>query len=100
MPADMELEVASFVDGPIERARTRALRALWHAARGDWQAAHEEAQAGTDKECAWVHAMLHRDEGDEFNAAYWYRRAGRPVDRGPVEHERDHILATLLRSQV
>ena len=97
---DIEIEVAAFVDGPIERARTRCLRALWHAARGDWNAAHEEAQAGKDNDCAWVHAMLHRDEGDQFNAAYWYRRAEKPVFRGPIQHEREMMIATLLRAQL
>ena len=94
------MEVEAFVDGPLEVARTRALRALWFAARGDWHNAHEEAQAGKDADCAWVHAMLHRDEGDQFNAEYWYRRAEKPVDRGPIQHERDAMIATLLRSQV
>ena len=94
------MNVAAFTEGPLEVVRTRALRALWYAARGDWAAAHEEAQAGKDAECAWVHAMLHREEGDQFNAEYWYRRAGKPVYRGPVPHERDAMIATLLRSQI
>ena len=73
-----------------------ALRALWHAARGDWNAAHAVVQAheGTPA-CDWVHAHLHRIEGDAANAAYWYRRAARPVATGPLEAERAAILAGL-----
>jgi hypothetical protein len=56
-----------------------ALVALWHDAKGDWEAAHEAAQAVEDASGAWVHAYLHRKEGDASNAAYWYRRAGQPV---------------------
>ncbi len=94
------MDVDSFTDGPLEAARTRALRALWHTAKGDWTAAHEEAQAGTDADCAWVHALLHREEGDQGNAEYWYRKAGKPVFRGSIEQEREQIIATLLHSQV
>jgi hypothetical protein len=93
------LDVDNFINGPLTAASTRPLRALWHAAKGDWTAAHEEAQVGTDAECAWVHALLHREEGDQWNAEYWYKKAGKPVFRGSVEQERDAIIATLLRSQ-
>jgi hypothetical protein len=55
------------------------VRALWYEAHGDWQRAHDELQDDADRQAAWVHAYLHRVEGDVANAAYWYRRAGRPV---------------------
>ncbi|MBR0649568.1 hypothetical protein GXW78_07845 [Roseomonas terrae] len=55
----------------------KPLEALWWDAKGDWNRAHEAAQAGEDADSAWVHAYLHRKEGDLSNAAYWYRRAGR-----------------------
>lgn len=55
------------------------LTALWHDARGEWDAAHQVAQELDDGTGAWIHAYLHRKEGDLGNAAYWYRRAGRPV---------------------
>ena len=93
-------DVESFLKGSIEAARTRPLRALWHAGQGDWNAAHEEAQGGNDAECAWVHAMLHREEGDQWNAEYWYRRANKPAFQGSIEQERGQMTATLLRSQV
>lgn len=53
------------------------LAALWWDARGDWARAHEVAQGIETADGAWVHAYLHRKEGDLANADYWYRRAGR-----------------------
>lgn len=78
-----------------------ALQALWWDAKGDWDRAHECAQsneAGPD--AAWVHAYLHRREGDPGNAAYWYRRAGRPVAAGELDAEWAAIAASLLASRV
>jgi len=66
---------------------TPPLRALWHGLRGDWRAAHEIVQAEDDQGSAWVHAWLHRVEGDLDNAGYWYRRAGRPVASGETRAE-------------
>jgi hypothetical protein len=94
----MDDAVTAFLAAPVQGAAAGALRALWHAAHGDWTAAHEEAQAGEDRESAWVHALLHREEGDQGNAEYWYRRAGKPVFRGTIADERDQMIATLLRS--
>ncbi|HQV69368.1 MAG: hypothetical protein WAU96_09270 [Anaerolineae bacterium] len=73
-----------------------ALRALWHDGRGDWGAAHTCAQNQDDADGAWVHAYLHRVEGDAGNAAYWYRRAGRPVCKDPLKAEWETIAKTLL----
>ncbi len=73
-----------------------ALQALWHEANGDWPAAHRLAQAQDDAAGAWVHAYLHRVEGDLANAGYWYRRAGRPVCTEPLPAEWAAIAATLL----
>ena len=71
------------------------LQALWHLAKGDWDRAHSLAQAGNDEASAWVHAHLHRVEGDEANAGYWYRRAGRPHARTPLNEEREDIVSAL-----
>ena len=73
------------------------LRALWWAARDDWTQAHEIAQEHDDKPCAWVHAYLHRVEGDDGNAGYWYRRAGRPAAKGPLPAEWEAIVQALLK---
>jgi hypothetical protein len=73
-----------------------ALAALWHDARGDWNAAHETAQGVEDAAGAWVHAYLHRKEGDPGNAAYWYRRAGHPVATDSLDAEWSRIAGALL----
>jgi hypothetical protein len=72
-------EFRATVSAPAPPTVAPALVALWHDAKGNWDAAHEAAQAVEDASGAWVHAYLHRKEGDASNAAYWYRRAGRPV---------------------
>ena len=74
----------------------RALQALWQAARGDWHAAHALAQAEDGAAGAWVHAYLHRVEGDLANAGYWYRRAGRPACEAPLAKEWSAIAQALL----
>jgi hypothetical protein len=76
-----------------------ALQALWYDAKGDWDAAHRHAQAQDDQSGAWVHAYLHRKEGDLANAGYWYRRAGQPVANGALEDEWTAIAETLLAGQ-
>jgi hypothetical protein len=73
------------------------LGALWRVARGDWDAAHGIAQDVDTPDGAWVHAHLHRREGDAANAAYWYRQAGRPVYIGDLEDEWSAIATALLR---
>ncbi|WP_052200407.1 hypothetical protein [Terriglobus sp. TAA 43] len=88
--------VDEFVAGSLDDVKGHALRALWHAAHGNWNAAHEEAQEGEDRNSAWVHALLHREEGDQSNAEYWYRRAGRPVFRGSIAQERVEMISALL----
>ena len=77
---------------------TPMLRAVWHGLRGDWHAAHELAQAQDDAQGAWVHAWLHRIEGDLGNADYWYRRAGRPPQRGETRAEGLEIARALIGS--
>jgi hypothetical protein len=75
---------------------SRALQALWHDGRGDWDRAHACAQEDDASEAAWVHAYLHRKEGDAANAAYWYRRAGRGVPAMPLGEEWAAIARELL----
>lgn len=73
------------------------LLALWHDARADWDTAHRLAQDIDDENGAWVHAYLHRKEGDNANAGYWYRRAGRSPARGTLDDEWATIVAALLK---
>ena len=72
-----------------------ALQALWHQARGEWSRAHRLAQSEAGAAGAWVHAHLHRVEGNQANAAYWYRRAKRPASSAPHTEEWDEIAAAL-----
>ena len=72
------------------------LLALWYDARGDWTRAHETVQDLDTAAAAWVHAYLHRKEGDASNARYWYARAGRPVPRTSLEEEWARIAEAFL----
>jgi hypothetical protein len=75
----------------------RPLAALWHCARGEWDAAHRLVQADEgEPDHDWVHAHLHRVEGDIANAGYWYRSAGRPPARGSLEAEWAEVATALL----
>src|ERR1043165_9092843 len=69
-----------------------SVQALWWAAKGDWDKAHKIVMAEEAADAAWVHAYLHRVEGDLPNAGYWYRTAGKPVAKGALEAEWDAIV--------
>ena len=73
-----------------------ALRALWLDGKGNWKGAHETVQADSAGAGAWVHAYLHRKEGDEGNARYWYSRASRPFCELSLTEEWDEIASALL----
>lgn len=76
---------------------SRPLAALWHLGKGDWDQAHKLAQQDEgEPRHDWVHAHLHRVEGDLANAGYWYRRAGKPVAKGPTDAEWRTIVEVLL----
>lgn len=72
------------------------LKALWHDANGDWEKAHELCQSAGNKNGDWVHAYLHRKEGDLSNASYWYRRANQERYDGSLEDEWESIARVLL----
>ena len=75
------------------------LLALWWDGKGNWSRAHEIAQDVDDRDGAWVHAYLHRREGDEANAGYWYRQARRPVEKGDLRTEWETMVMELLQAQ-
>ena len=75
------------------------LRALWHDAKGDWKRAHEIVQEQEGRDAAWVHAYLHRKEGDLPNAGYWYRRAKSPVCTTTLDDEWESIATSLLAAE-
>ena len=79
----------------------RAIAALWWAGKPDWDRAHGVAQQDeADPACNWVHAHLHRVEGDATNAAYWYGLAGKPVATEPLDAEWQTIATALLGKPV
>ena len=74
------------------------LRAMWHAGKGQWDEAHRIAQDVNDQSGAWVHAHLHRVEGDLGNARYWYRQASQPEAFDSLDAEWLRIAAALLQA--
>ncbi|MDR3716912.1 MAG: hypothetical protein P4L51_29230 [Puia sp.] len=72
------------------------LTALWHEGKKDWEKAHDTIQDGEDRESAWIHAYLHRKEGDPGNAGYWYRRAGQKMPSCPLEQEWEELVRHFL----
>ena len=84
------------LNSPAPPAVSPALLALWHDGKGEWERSHEVAQDIDDATGSWVHAYLHRKEGDPGNAGYWYRRAGKPVAAGSLNDEWRAIVAALL----
>lgn len=94
------MDVAAFQASVKAEAPPRevgpALQALWHAAKGEWETAHELAQSDKTQAGAWVHAYLHRVEGDLSNARYWYDNAGRPEATDSLQREWQRIAEALL----
>jgi hypothetical protein len=74
----------------------KALQALWYEKKGDWDKAHQIVQDANDADSAWVHAYLHRKEGDIDNARYWYKRTGRPDFKAGLDQEWEQIASDLL----
>ena len=72
------------------------LQSLWYDAKGDWNRSHEIIQDIADERAAWIHAYLHRKEGDIGNADYWYRRAGKSRPDKTLEEEWTSIVEALL----
>ena len=72
------------------------LKALWHDAKGDWNKAHNIIQDVPDQTASWIHAYLHRKEGDIWNADYWYNKAGRKRPGISLDEEWEDIVKALL----
>lgn len=68
------------------------LQVLWYDAKGDWTKAHAIAQDIKSKEGSLLHAYLHRVEGDDRNAGYWYNRAGEPKFTGSLMEEWEYLV--------
>lgn len=74
------------------------LQAMWYEAKGDWEMAHTLAQDVHTTDGSWIHAYLHRVEGDNSNAQYWYHRANRKMSKKPLTEEWDDIVRELLNT--
>lgn len=88
----------SIRNGELPSELSTALIALWFDAIGDWTAAHDQLHDAVDSDSDWVHAYLHRKEGDLANAAYWYRRASRKVFKGSLKQEWNEMVTEFLTS--
>ncbi len=76
------------------------LQALWWAGKGEWHKAHDLLQDQPDDNgSAWVHAWLHREEGDNANAGHWYNRARQTPVTVPLQTEWEDIAASLMQGQ-
>ena len=69
------------------------LKSLWYDAKGDWDQAHHIAdRVLSDRDGDWIHAYLHRKEGDQYNASYWYNRAAKPKHKGTLQQEWQELV--------
>lgn len=95
---DFDTFRASLNDAAPHAGLPPLLTALWHAAKGNWDTAHSIAQDDSGADGAWVHAYLHRVEGDAGNAGYWYSRAGKPHCQTSLDEEWAELARSLLQN--
>ena len=72
------------------------LKSLWYDAKGDWETSHTIAQDMHSALGNWIHGYLHRKEGDEWNAGYWYRQANRPFPEFSLDEELQELVEFVL----
>lgn len=89
---------SSLQDQHPPKGLSDSLHALWYAGKDNWEQAHNIAQDIPTAEGSWIHAYLHRWEGDEWNANYWYRRAGRKMPGSSLQEEWRSITQALLEN--
>jgi hypothetical protein len=89
-------EFKASLEAPKPPEVSPELQALWHARKGNWERAHEIAQEIHTPPGSWIHAHLHREEGDLSNASYWYSLAGKPVSKSELSQEWDEIVRALI----
>jgi hypothetical protein len=82
-------------DQPI-KGLSPQLKSLWYDGKGDWPQAHNEVDRLNDQESAWVHAYLHRKEGDIGNADYWYRKARQTRPNLSLDEEWEALVLQFL----
>lgn len=91
---------SSLHDKSPPRNLERELEAMWWDARGEWKKAHQTVHLMSNTSAAWVHAYLHRKEGDLTNAAFWYASAARKMPDIPLEEEWNDIVKKLLEIEI
>lgn len=87
---------SSLESGHEPREARPLLIALWNDAKGKWEDAHAIVQEIDHPDAAWIHAYLHRKEGDEFNAKFWYNLAGKKIPTNNLEEEWEEIVSYFL----
>ncbi|GAB3537909.1 hypothetical protein GCM10027443_31770 [Pontibacter brevis] len=93
---DLQTFQQSLTNDTPPAAASVYLQALWYDGKGNWDKSHELIQDLPDKDAAWIHAYLHRKEGDTWNADYWYRKAGRKRPSVSLEEEWEQISSELI----
>jgi hypothetical protein len=91
-PAEFKISLTSSTPPEV----SLLLKAMWYDAKGDWNMAHNIAQDIHSKDGSWVHAYLHRKEGDLYNAQYWYLRAGKKMPAYSLQQEWEEMITGLL----
>ena len=95
------MDLEEFIQSSKEESPPEGLsepqQAMWHARIGDWETAHNIAQSISTELGSWIHAYLHRVEGDLSNAGYWYRRANRLPHSGSIVAEADEIVNSIFK---
>jgi hypothetical protein len=86
----------SLSNGSLPDSVSDHLISLWYDAKNDWHKAHTIIQDIEDKNAYWIHAYLHRKEGDNGNALYWYNRANKPMPDYSLQQEWEEIVTALL----
>ena len=88
--------VSSLDDSEAPKRINPLLKALWFDAKGFWDKAHRVVQERDDTKANWIHAYLHRKEGDQFNAAYWYGRCSKPMPEYDLRKEWEEITRSII----
>ena len=93
---NLESFIASVVADDPPAGLSPYLLSLWYDAKGDWNKAHDIIQDEENKNGSWIHAYLHRKEGDIWNADYWYRKAGKTRPAHSLDDEWKEIVSGML----
>ena len=93
---DYEEFVTSLQNSQPPAGISPLLQAMWYDGKGDWEASHNIAQDIHDRNGSWIHAYLHRKEGDLSNARYWYSMAGKRESKASLKEEWEEIVKAFL----